>query len=489
MRFSRTIFILAGVLFCLPVFSAAESFLPVGSREYEFIYDAIRRHEIQSGFEQYNFNIAPYNPANARINYSPPHFADTVGPEKIKAFAFLSEDFKSARYSNEKGYESIRGGITGSPLARFSFYMNFLVDERLAEDPNYTGKKWHGLGGELENAVISYSDKRFDFLFGRFAAFWGPVDQSLVLSSDAAAMDAFSFRFRWGKLNFTYQAAKLNSLNKMMDSASYFENRYFSGHRIDFRILHNLNIGLFETIIFGGKGRNLELPYLNPLMFYHSAQLNDGVDDNTFLGFDICYYLKNRHKFYAQLLLDDYQIENNSPDDNEPNEIGYLVGLHSVNLFNFVDVKIEYLRIANRTYNQVLPRNRYENRGRLIGNAFGPDGDRLSLSVARWFESDKRAALNFAYQRKGQGKYNDTWDDPWNDIQGEYSEPFPTGIVEKRLTTSFQLTGFYRSMVFLDITPGFEFVRNYAHTESDNRTIPFISMRLSLILSGLLHII
>lgn len=488
MKVTGTIALVISTLLLLCNHLPAASLLPVGQSESQFIYDAARRSEISSRVRGFNFNVAPYNLDEIGFEWPPFSSADRMSDHELSAFTFLSEDFRSVKYARGEGFESLRAGITAKPLDNLFVYSNLLLDEAFARDPEYTGKKWHGVAGEVETAMVSYSAGRFNFLMGRFASFWGPGTESLILSCTGRPMDAFSLRFAWGRVHFTYQHGKLDRLTGSSDSVDVFENRYFAGHRIDLRLLDNLNIGLSETIIYGGDGRNIELSYLNPLLFFHAVQLNENVDDNTILCFDVSYYHANRHKLYAQLLVDDYQIDDEEAADDEPDEIGYLIGLHSLNLFNLFDLKAEYLKIANRIYNQKLERNRYDNRGELIGHNFGPDGDLIKLSVIRWFESSKKVCLNFAYKRKGEGSYDDEWSEPWLATENVYSEPFPTGVVEKQYRLSIQFSGFYNRYAFVDFESGLKLARNFGHSADDNRSIPFLAVRFSLLFSKILNI-
>jgi len=111
-------------------------------------------------------------------------------------------------------------------------------------------------------------------------------------------------------------------------------------------------------------------------MFYHAVQLNEDVDDNTFLGLDFCWYLNNRHKLYGQLMVDDMQVDDKAIGDQEPDEIGYMLGFSTLDLFDLLDLSARYLKITNRTYNQKLERNRYENRGSLIRRLYRTVSDR-----------------------------------------------------------------------------------------------------------------
>jgi len=468
--------------------SAANLILPTNTPEYRFARELAQRDEIAKRPDRLEYAVAPYRLVELPAAIPLVRQAHNLHGDRIRPFLLLTEDFTSRRYTRAEGYEYIRGGVMTSLSPRWSLYGNFVLDEQLAENPEYTGKKWRGLAGEVDNAYFAYKNGGVDVLFGRFGAAWGPAAQSLVLSPEACTMDALSVRLRWNRFYFTYQAGKLDGSQVMRDSTEVFLNRYFAGHRLDFRAVGQLYIGLFETIIFGGEGRAYETAYLNPINFYHAWQLNEDTDDNTLLGFDLRYYLGHRHKFYAQVLFDDFQIDDDERGDEEPNELGIMLGVQSLDWFDRFDFKLEYLRITNRTYNQLHPYNRYLNRDQLLGHPFGPDGERLDISCTRWLNPTGRAQLKLSWQRRGEGSAADPWTEPWLETDGNYDEPFPTGTVETTFSGALTFTGFVRDLAFVDLTAGLERIENYGHVIDDDRTVPFINARLTLILTGVLSL-
>ena len=226
---------------------------------------------------------------------------------------------------------------------------------------------------------------------------------------------------------------------------------------------------------------------MNPFMFFHSVQLNDKVDDNTFFGIDLECFIHDRHKIFGQLLIDDYQIEHKERSDNEPNEIGFLLGLQSLNLFDFFDFRGEYLRINNRVYNQFLSRNRYLNRGRLIGNDFGPDGDRWFLTVEKWLSPGRRVGFNLVYQRKGEGGYNDAWSAPWFE-EIAFKDKFPSGVVEKKVSGALRFEGYLINYLYINAAGGVEHIINLGHIIRDDRSQAFASFRLTFCIGANLKI-
>jgi len=461
-------------------------YYPVSSPEYRFIYDVIDRDLIL--LHDGNHLGETTGPYAFKIESDClPSIGYGGGPfdrYKIRTYALLSEKVSSIRYQETNAYTAARGILAAQPHDNLYLYLNFLLDQELDESPDYTGKKWRGFAGEIENAFVFYHRGRFTLQAGRFASFWGPNRESLILSETARPMDAVALRYTWGFFQYTFQTGKLDRLRRSDENEAVFENRYFSGHRIDLRLHRNFYLGLFETVIYGGPGRPLEFAYLNPFLFYHAYQLNEDYNDNTFIGFDFAWYLYRNNKIYGQFLIDDLQIDNKVRGDNEPNEIGLLIGIHTARLYEYYELKAEYLAITNRTYNQVLLRNRYVNRGNLLGNEFGPDVDRLILELSRWLDPVQRLTLGLEYRRKGEGRYDDPWTQPWMDVNN-YAEPFPTGIVEKTFKPSLGFTGFVRDYFFLECEAGVEFVDNYRHLDGRSETLPYFNFRLTAMLYSL----
>ncbi|UCE25518.1 MAG: hypothetical protein JSU74_05580, partial [Candidatus Zixiibacteriota bacterium] len=385
----------------LPVPLCASPLLPVGLPEYDFVYDRLIRSETQS-YDLYDYQLGPFGDNGGNFSFGPFEYLKSAAAERMTLFSTVGEDFYSAKLTSPSGFESLRGGVAAVPLNKLFVYANFLLDERKAKDDSYTGKKWRGLAGGVEQAFASYRSRPFEVTLGRFASFWGPRN-SLVLSS-TNALDGFGYSFYWGRLVLTYRLARLDGLNPDEDDVDQFENRFFAGHRLDIHLSRWLRIGLFETIIFGGPGRQVDLLYLNPIVFFHADQLNEGVDDNTLIGFD--YVLKPRLgvKLYGQLLIDDFQIDDRSQGDQEPNQYGIILGAQTVDLMPATDLELEYSRVANWTFNQALERNRYLFNSDLIGAATGNDYETWQLTCTRWLREYTAVSARLAYRRQGEGR-------------------------------------------------------------------------------------
>lgn len=459
----------------LPTIAAAVSLLPVGKIEYDFVYDRLEREEARS-LTDYSFQLGPYD-ASSGLSFGPFAYLSDIPRNKLVLFSRAEEDFYSAQRQSPSGFESVRGGVAASPVERLFVYGNFVLDERKAEDEFYTGKKWRGLAGGVEEAFLYFRWRQFEITSGRFASFWGPRN-SLILAP-TNPLDGFEYNFHWGRLALSYRLAKLDGLSPEDDGVEQFENRFLAAHRLDIRLSGSLRLGVFESVVYGGPGRQIDLLYLNPIVFFHADQLNEGVNDNSLMGLDVMYRPRAGIRLYGQLLVDDFQVEKESQGDQEPDQYGMIAGVHFVDLRPSLDLRFEYQRVTNWAFNQLLPRNRYLLNTDLIGGASGNDYELLTAGCERWFGDDLRLSGNFAYRLQGEGRVTDDWTAPWLEAEGDYDEPFPSGVVEKTRSTWLGFKGFIKDHFFVDIEAGVHWFDNHNHTYGEDESQTFARVRIS----------
>ncbi len=452
----------------------AQTLLPLGLHPYDFVYDKLERYE-SIHQDQFRYSVAPYIIPKDNSQIAPLSFLQNDNVKRINLFVIANESFQSQTISSAESYETIRAGLSGMFKDNIYLYTNISLDEQKAKDESYTGKKWRGFAGGVEQSFVVAQFKNFDITVGRFKSFWG-IKKSLVLS-ESNALDGFQYSYSYKKVSLTYRFARLDQLETDL-STEIFDNRFFAGHRLDFRLHKKLRVGLFETIIFGGVGRTAEFNYLNPLMSYHAEQLDNNVNDNSFLGFDFTYYPIVNSKLYGQVLIDDYQIEDESQGDQEPNQYGIIFGGYFADLISSYDMRVEYVKITNRTYNQAFERNRYTFENRSLGYFESNDFEKINLSCIKWLSPHSSLSLNLTYQQKGEGNISDTWTEPWLDSDESYSEPFPFGVVEKTNSVSAQYRGFLYNNFYLDAEIGIENIYNRNNVIQDSENNNFITISI-----------
>jgi hypothetical protein len=367
----------------------------------------------------------------------------------------------------------------------------YTIDENLARDPDYDGKVWRGFAGDAAQAYLTFNLPYLKMLLGRERVAWGQrCTGGLILSENAFPLDMLKIQGGWGVFQGTSFIAFLSSIQTADSSGDLArESRYISGHRISLNLFSKVQLGLSETVIYGGEDRQVEAYYLNPLLWYHGAQLNEKRDDNTFFALDFNLRPKPDVILYGEFLIDDLQIESKSQGDKEPNELAYFGGLSVLDPFGLraTEINLEYVRINNWTYNQVEERNRYLNRNKLVGNPLGPDTDRISVNFSRWLRRGLKSTLSYQRTRSGEGSVNALWSQPWMTAQGEYREKFPSGVVETE--EIFGLTVQYRYSTALACRLKWDYLNfaNYQNVENREEDHNRVSLNLSYHFQGVVH--
>jgi hypothetical protein len=500
LSFSKTAFTL--LLLISPVISFAEIIYPLYQDPFYFDYELMHRNAVI----RQNLSLLPpagplfidkaktilngrHSPALRIFHPERPAESDQL----MRLYAVGAERFKAEKNLHSDDLASITGGFTFRPAKYFGALGFFNLDRAKAIDPDYIGKKYRGLAGEIETAALFYKRDRITIIFGRLRAFWGPQRVNLLLSETTEPLDLLSASFESGRLSVNFLFARLDQSRPdsvdfiRFPDRSFNDNRYLAGHRVDIRLHRNFRLGLFETVIFGGEGRPPELSYLNPLQFFHSAQLNEDTDDNTILGADFTYLPGAGIAAYGQILVDDFQIDKESQGDQEPDEIGIMIGLFKAGKIASLipDLKAEYVRITNRTYHQRDPRNRYLYRNKLTGHPLGPDADSVSIKARLWPHERFFAEIELAYRRHGEGSIYKPWDEPWEEAEGDYDEPFPTGLVEKstfvalRAQAYLPFTRYTHEHIFISIDAGWGEIKNYRNIDGRLKTTGWIDIGLS----------
>jgi len=320
----------------------------------------------------------------------------------------------------------------------FSFYNGINFDQYLVDDPDYTGKKWRGVAGYAEQAYMNAQFGRFHIKFGRDFLRWGAGQSgTLVFSNLTRPMDHLIVSADMGPFRYSYFISRLDNWvlsGSLADSlGGSWASRYVSAHRLDARFFHGkLQCAISELVTYGGVNRSPDWIYLNPFIFFHGASMNERLPANTFGSIDVLWNIRRNWQIWATLMIDDVQVEKTGPIDLEPNEIGYLLGAKWAPAPGTI-LWTEYVRVTNRTYKTIHPWETFVFRGVPLGYPQGNDFDAWHVGLTQWIGGCFRAEIRYTKTRKGEGSLLTPFDRPWMaySVEEGYSEPFPTGIVEK----------------------------------------------------------
>lgn len=237
-------------------------------------------------------------------------------------------------------------------------------------------------------AYITYSPvKQFRVKFGKDRVFLGNGFQSVVLSDHATDYLLLSFNTRIWKLELTNLFTQMiDFVPNKNDSEGTFPRKYAVFHQLSYKPNPNLSFSVFESIVYSptlaNGERGFELQYLNPIIFYRSAEQALGSPDNALLGFSVKANLFKTLQLYGQVLLDDYNFSVRDEGSGYwGNKLGYQLGGKYIDMFNIptLDLQAEFNRVRPFTYQHFNVAANFTNYGQVLGHAAGANLNNVNV--------------------------------------------------------------------------------------------------------------
>ena len=242
----------------------------------------------------------------------------------------------------------------------------------------------------------------------------------LILSRKAPALPHVRLTLHpWRWLTFSYVHAALQSGVRDTSTVwwehggwqSEYESKYYVAHRLDYSGIDGLEVGIGESIVYGGRG--VEGAYLVPVVPFRAAQHDVGDLDNLQMWGDVAVTWIPRTRIYGTLFIDELSFEALAGGDNTHNWWAYQAGLLAVDAWGLVpdmDIRVEYGRALPWVYRHRYPWNTYDTfamNGNYAAVAYplglfsGHNSDILRADVAYRLSRDIELA-GWAYQgRRG----------------------------------------------------------------------------------------
>jgi len=245
---------------------------------------------------------------------------------------------------------------------------------------------------------------------------WGAgYHGNLILSDKPPSYPQIKLRARLGKdVDFTFVHSWLSS--DVIDSVdSYlvpgftpkstgfraiYAQKYMAAQMLEASVANGVNISVGESEIYGG--RNPELIYLLPVMFYFAAEhYNNDEDNKQVFGSVDVNALKN-FEFYGTLFIDEFSPTEFYMTDRQRNQLGFTIGGRSYDLFHpNTDLLIEYTRTNPWVYNHKYPDDTYQSSEFDLGHWIGQNADDLYLEANYRPYRSLKVGLQFESLRKG----------------------------------------------------------------------------------------
>lgn len=389
---------------------------------------------IPNSIYQNNRNFLSWSESPCHVNFDP--------------MLYYSRSYRTA-VNQESTLKKLQRSSGFRAWGNFTDYLGFFLDVR---DTKEWGSEKYRIGNytlprlgfvRATNPDYLYHDETVAYLklgfqqlqltYGKFSNCWGPGRTgSLILSDYATSYDQLKLEFIFNRFKFTSSYAFLIDYRDQEIDALQGK-KYLEAHRLEFLPWRWLSIGLSETVMF--NGRSFEPAYLNPIMFFRSAEHYLGSPDNMMMGIDVKLAAIKNFKVYGELLIDD--ITTTKLGTNwYGNKLGYQIGSFWVDPLKIKnsDLRIEYTRIRPYVYSHKNSLS-YKHYDSVLGHSLGPNADQLYIELNHQFSKWATMRLYGAFWRHGENFAD-------RNVGGDVNLPhrfgddvnadFLDGIVEKR---------------------------------------------------------
>jgi hypothetical protein len=282
--------------------------------------------------------------------------------------------------------------------------------------------------------------------------------------------------------------------NSYIDAQGNSTYRYLTAHSLNFMFGRFGSAGITETMLFSRPSGLPDLQLVNPFSSYTVINTNGEGDGNLMLclQWDVRPFANVSLK--GQILLDDFQIDNKGPADQEPTDWGGDFGTY---WSNFLHVKqlhtlsLEYRYLSRWLYNVSAADASLGQRYMYLGRSLGyptDDGDCFNLSFFIAGTDFWTGTCGVRYMRQGE---NSLWT-PWKNMSADSlvapgalgyrtEKSFPSGTVESTFDLYVDARGYFRNYADIRLQLDNRWVRNKNNLATSSAVYdPRISVSASL---------
>ncbi|MGE5845081.1 MAG: capsule assembly Wzi family protein [Ignavibacteria bacterium] len=349
------------------------------------------------------------------------------------SIAFFVDPVLEFKYIYSASYKSSgllnAGGVArGSYGGWFGFYLagsNGTVynrgeaaetDKRVAQSYTFN-KTGINFFDETEGYLRLHKDI-VNFQLGRERILWGRGSiNKMILSDNPQPFDFIKFDIAYKTIRYDFIHAWLVLprtvvfLDSLQSDARDKGEKYFAASRLSYTPNSDLSFGISQVIIYANRA--FEAAYLNPFLFWESAQRSLGDLDNSFLSLDARYKILNGLEISSAILIDDVQFGKLFKNwSNVQNRIAWQVSsiVSDPVIFPDFNLKLEYLQIrpyifAHPGQGEALT---YTNNSYLLGFDLPPNSVRFSAEVDYLFSGKLNFSARYDHSIHGRNIYDES---------------------------------------------------------------------------------
>ena len=267
--------------------------------------------------------------------------------------------------------------------AVFPTYVRTYIDSNNAVPNEGFHKTFKKYGSDFftGRGYITFSlTKNIHFQFGHDKNFIGNGYRSLILSDFSSNYTFLKINTKVWKLNYTNLFAQMNARQNVGKNTAdvYYPQKYFAFHHLSLNITKHLNIGVFESIVFGNRDSTrlggFDINYLNPLIFYRYMEGHLGSPDNVLLGGDYKLNFLKHFSLYGQLVLDEFYLQDLiKRNGSYRNKYALQTGLKYIDVAGIrnLDLQLESNIVRPYTYQHFSNYTNYSNYNQALAHPMG----------------------------------------------------------------------------------------------------------------------
>lgn len=349
----------------------------------------------------------------------------------------------------------------------------------------YKGFKGTGFDYFDARGYFTFNAARYiDIAFGYDRNFIGNGYRSLFLSDFSNNTLFLKLNTRIWKINYQNLFMELQQ-TEPRGPDRLLRKKYAAFHHLDVNVTRNLNIGLFEGIMFGRSNR-FEFGYLNPVIFYRSVEQQNGSFDNSVAGIDFKLNTLKQVQLYGQFLLDEFNLKEIKKNNGWwGNKWGLQLGAKYIDAFGIknLDLQLEHNRARPFTYSHRDSVANYTHYNQPLAHPLGANFNEL-IGILRYQPAPKWTLMAKAmYWKQGLDTGNRNFGSniflpntpPYR--QGDYGYELVSGVESKTVFTSFLLSYELKENLFIEVSA--------AYRKFDVSAISTLSTKTTMLSAGI----
>lgn len=268
------------------------------------------------------------------------------------------------------------------------------------------------------NSILSLGSSSIYFQAGLNRTSVGPFfDNGIVVGPQAGRAGHFDLVYRKDRWSASVLLLELTATDDF--GQGQFPDKHLIFHSFDFRPTDKLELGFFESVIWGGR---FEFMYLAPFGEYFAAQSLTGFEDNSYFGFHGKWMPAQNLQVLGQVYIDDLNFQDMVKLNLDTKyKFASELGLRwSPETGRLIDLAADYTAVMPYMYTHITGERsnayryaqddgdpaypnyfNYTHLGRNIGTDLQPNSDRLSVRAVVRVLPELNLKLRAGLQRHG----------------------------------------------------------------------------------------